>query len=275
MYTGTCPFDLPPSPPGRCFATMPQKPSAGSSYTSIAVRGRGRSFCSVLYGRQHKSKAGEESLVAGRTLFLANVPHGAGADALRTAFSSLGEVTHVQLGMLGSADVGSSSVATAHVVFAHASALKKALAYRASQKPLQLAMTEPAAEASGVESREELQRSVDEFMRRFEAEESRRQEEADAEHNRMDSDGFVVVAKKRKGRSTSTDASGATAGPASEAAQAAAAARREKKAQKKGVQLDFYQFQHHERKREQLVKLREQFEADKARIDPLPHPTPP
>ena len=55
---------------------------------------------------------------------------------------------------------------------------------------------------------------------------------------------------------------------AAEADQKTLSADQKKKQKKKGnaVTPDFYHFQQHERKREQLVKLREQFEADKARI---------
>lgn len=103
---------------------MPTKPSAGSSYTRIPVRGSGRSFCSLLFGRQHKSKASEEALVAGRTLFVANVPHVATTEGLQAAFSALGDVTHVQLGSLGDGEAGGLSVRTAHVVFAQARPLR-------------------------------------------------------------------------------------------------------------------------------------------------------
>ena len=66
---------------------------------------------------------------------------------------------------------------------------------------------------------------------------------------------FVVVGRKGKPLS------------AAEADQKTLSADQKKK-KKKGnaVTPDFYHFQQHERKREQLVKLREQFEADKARI---------
>ena len=90
----------------------------------------------------------------------------------------------------------------------------------------------------------------------------------------MDGDGFVVVTRKRTGRSTSTDASGATVGVASaqpaadddaEDAQGESGGARKKKKKQKEM-ADFYHFQQHERKREGLMKLREQFEQDKERI---------
>jgi ribosomal RNA-processing protein 7 len=97
----------------------------------------------------------------------------------------------------------------------------------------------------------------------------------------MDADGFVVVSRKRTGRSIATDGSGATVGVATAGMERHAAeqqgegdaegdaeggggARKKKKKPKEMV--DFYHFQQHERKRSQLLKLREQFEQDKSKI---------
>ena len=68
---------------------------------------------------------------------------------------------------------------------------------------------------------------------------------------------FVVVGRKGK-----------PLGAAEADQKALSADQKKKKKKKKGnaEAPDFYHFQQHERKREQLVKLREQFEADKARI---------
>ena len=68
---------------------------------------------------------------------------------------------------------------------------------------------------------------------------------------------FVVVGRKGK-----------PLGAAEADQKALSADQKKKKKKKKGnaETPDFYHFQQHERKREQLVKLREQFEADKARI---------
>lgn len=113
-------------------------------------------------------------------------------------------------------------------------------------------------------------------MERFETEEAQRLADEEARHNAMDADGFVVVSRKRTGRGTATDAQGATVGVASAGAErhfAADAAgeaddgdgaRRKKKKAKE--MHDFYHFQQHEKKREGLLKLREQFEADRERI---------
>lgn len=177
------------------------------------------------------------------------------------------------------------AVGSAHVVFAQAAGVKRALA---AARALDLAAPAGArVAAAAAPSREELQASVGAFMQQFEAEEAARRAEEEARHNQMDADGFVVVTRKRTGRSTSTDASGATVGVATAGMQrqyAAAAqeddgsggggaaadgeagsgARRKRKRPKE--MTDFYHFQQHERKREALLKLREQFEADKERI---------
>merc|ERR1712085_221238 len=138
-----------------------------------------------------------------------------------------------------------------HVVFETAEALKATLK---STKALRLSL-ETAATKRPTESREMLQKAVDGFLKRFEAGEKKREKEALDAKGKMDADGFVVVGRKGKPLS------------AAEADQKTLSADQKKK-KKKGnaVTPDFYHFQQHERKREQLVKLREQFEADKARI---------
>ena len=216
-------------------------------------------------------------LPAGRTLFVLNVPPGVPPGALAEALAArAGEVTSLRL------SEGEGGARSAHVVFDQPAALKKALAIA---KPLDLAVERPPRPSSSAAapSREELQASVGEFMQRFEADEAVRRADEDARHNQVDADGFVVVTRKRTGRGTSTDASGATVGVATAGmerhvaeqqadgggdddagAEGGGGARRKKKRPKE--MTDFYHFQQHEKKREGLMKLREQFEQDKERI---------
>jgi len=240
-------------------------PRGGSSqgdqgWVDIQCRLPGHLSTRTLFARAHaSSKAESAELPAGRTLFLINVPPTATADAVQSAFEKRGRVSSVRLGTLDGGE--SSTTSTAHVVFAKASALKKVLS---AQKPVAMAaVSERLPRAEAPEGVEELQRSVDSFMQAFEADELRRREHEEQQHNRMDDDGFVLVTRKRTGRSVATDGQ-VTVGAASAAAQAALAEKRKKK--KTADRVDFYQFQRHERKKEQLSKLREQFEADKARI---------
>ena len=250
-------------------------------YVALQCQLKGRAFATTLFARAHAARAEDDRFPAQRTLFALNVPPRADADGLRAAFGRLGDVESVELGRLGgdAAAADDAGPRTAHVVFARAAALKKAL--RAA-RPVQLALAEaPAAAAAaggdGGEDREALQRSVDAFMRSFEADEGRRRRELEASHNRMDGDGFTLVTRQQKGTGRSTGG-GATVGVASRGAAAAAAGAADggaddgggggvRKKKKKAKELvDFYHFQQHERKRSQLLKLREQFEQDKSKI---------
>ena len=135
--------------------------------------------------------------------------------------------------------------------------------------------------ASATPSREELQSAAAAFMQRFEADEAARIAAEEARHNQMDADGFVLVTRKKTGRSTTTDSatgatvnvatggmerhfSGAADADAADADAGGSGGRRKKKKVKE--MQDFYHFQQHEKKRENLLKLRAQFEADKERI---------
>lgn len=231
---------------------MPKaKGEANENWASLTFKVRGHSSTSVLFARLHAGKEG-----AGRTLFVTSLPPSLTAAEIQTAFEHHGAVSAVTLGEI---DGGRTSTRTAHVTFAKSSGVKKALS---SRKALQAESA--VASAHTMESREELQESVDSFLRNFEADEQRRHDLEDAQHGQMDSDGFVMVTRKRQGRQTASDGN-ATMSAASQGSTDAKTANREKK-KKKPDNIDFYQFQKHERKREQLVKLREQFEADKARI---------
>jgi ribosomal RNA-processing protein 7 len=265
-------------------------------YTTLPVRFRGRAFLSQLFARPHVGRSQDADLPANRTMFVLNVPLHVTADELGSAFSTSKDDQQpvAKLGRL-EAD-GDGDAHTAHIIFSQASALKRALNRK---KPLEL----PAAKVSTKErppTREELQERVGSFMEEFEAAERERELAEEAAHNQMDSDGcgsfalrklfpsahilnpcrcllaalrFVVVTRKRKGRNTSTEeSSGATVGVASASRRddgddSDDGARLAKKKKKKAQDMpNFYHFQRHEAKREQLLKLREQFEQDKQRI---------
>ena len=265
-------------------ADMPSAAVTHSGYSALPARVGGRAFHATLFARAHVSRDSDAELPAGRTLFVLNVPCNATSESLAEAFSArAGEVTAVHLG--GSTSASAAAAQSAHVVFKQAASMKKALG---GGKELDIAVAEDAASAASAAhpnsgpppSRAALQEAVGAFMERFEAEEAQRLAEEEARHNAMDADGFVVVSRKRTGRGNATDAQGATVGVASAgaerhfAAEAAGdgeeggeggeGAKRKKKRAKELT--DFYHFQQHEKKREGLLKLREQFEADRERI---------
>jgi hypothetical protein len=174
-------------------------------YSRLLFRVKGRRFLSVVFARMHVSRAADASHPAGRTLFLANLPPAASADALTDALSSFGAVESVSIEAAGGEAGGGSH---AHVVFAAAASLKKCLA---TDKALALPVGKPsrralAWDASAMpESREALQASVSSFMRDFERAEQGREREAAARHGQLDEDGFVTVTRRRKGRNKATD----------------------------------------------------------------------
>lgn len=102
----------------------------------------------------------------------------------------------------------------------------------------------------------EMQSQVDEFMRNFAQQKEEEYEQAETEVNKPDADGFVKVTYRGKKTTTDGDVTiHATRNP-------------HKKGRDK-VMLDFYRFQRHEQKQQQLEKLRENFEVDKQRISKM------
>ena len=166
--------------------------AGAAGYRPLRLEIEGRAFHSTLFARLHTSKADDSDLPAQRTLFAVNVPHGATEAGLQAAFERLGAVSEVRLSSMTAEPASSSAPAatptvtsTAHVVFETAEALKAALK---STKALRLSL-ETGATTRPTESREALQKAVDGFLRRFEAEEKKREKEALDAKGKMDADG--------------------------------------------------------------------------------------
>ena len=181
-----------PCNPGPSSRSRPAMAGA-AAYRPLRLEIEGRAFHSTLFARLHTSKAEDSDLPAQRTLFAVNVPHGATEAGLQAAFERLGAVSEVRLSSMTAEPASSSSAAaaspavtsTAHVVFETAEALKATLK---STKALRLSL-ETAATTRPTESREMLQKAVDGFLKRFEAEEKKREKEALDAKGKMDADG--------------------------------------------------------------------------------------
>lgn len=154
-------------------------------YATLRLQLQGRAFYRSLFARPHMGKGDDTELVPGQTLFVLNLPETATASAVKHAFNQVGEVTSVKLSDVP-ATTGSSTARGAHIVFSAASALKKALKL---SEPLRLVLPKPKSTGLATESREQMQKSVDKFMRKFDAAEKRRKAEEEARHNQMDADG--------------------------------------------------------------------------------------
>lgn len=107
--------------------------------------------------------------------------------------------------------------------------------------------------------RHELMRKIDDWMEEFERKEKERKELAlkQAEQDQ----GWTVVSRKR-GRRKTSDGQGVSVG----AVSAAAAHSASKKIKSDGGMIHMYRFHRKEKRREELIMLRERFEADKKRI---------
>ncbi|XP_024386104.1 uncharacterized protein [Physcomitrium patens] len=107
---------------------------------------------------------------------------------------------------------------------------------------------------------EVLQRQIDQWMADYDARElqaKKDREAADAE------DGWTVVVAKT-GRKKTTDDSGIAVGAVS--AEAAEDRGNKKRKKKENSALDFYRFQRHEARRNELLELQQRFEEDKKRV---------
>lgn len=108
-----------------------------------------------------------------------------------------------------------------------------------------------------------LQRQLDAWMEEFEEREAREKEEA---LMRMEDDGWTVV-RRHKGRKKNTDdVSGITVGAVAAVAAQEIALRAKEKEEK---HENFYRFQQKEKRRSDLLELREKFEQDKKRLAQL------
>ncbi|CAG8477563.1 10582_t:CDS:2 [Acaulospora morrowiae] len=106
----------------------------------------------------------------------------------------------------------------------------------------------------------DLQREVDEYMRKFEEAEQKRRQELEAKHNQPDEEGFITVTRTGR-RNVNTDGT---------ITVTAAKPEEVKGLKPKNKELvDFYRFQTRETKRNRLVDLRKKFEEDKQKIAKL------
>ncbi|KAI8084333.1 ribosomal RNA-processing protein 7-domain-containing protein [Gilbertella persicaria] len=106
----------------------------------------------------------------------------------------------------------------------------------------------------------DLQKQVDSFMMKFKADEYKKEREKLERMNQMDEDGFTVVVRHKKAKTT--DGSTNIAAISAEAAE-------QYQPKKKKELLNFYRFQMREQKQNELVELRKRFEEDKAKIAQL------
>lgn len=246
----------------------------------VTVRGGFRRFAAplphgscvrFLYAKQHKMRGGAAEHGSGAALFVTGVAHLSDASAeleLRRVFGTFGGIRAVELDVVGDCGMGPvTKTRTAKVWFHDAASVANAMAAQTCQLATEAAVdVAPGSGRKRLQARlqahlkrrpdpERLQDQADEVVAAFEdAETAEEQRRAALREGGTDEDGFTLVTYKKKTRAREDD--GGLAGLPK---------RRRKK--KKNTELgNFYRHEIREAKREQLAKLREQFEADKARV---------
>ena len=218
-----------------------------------------------LYLKPQTSTASSDTpgIPPGRAIFVAGLPAELHEGALLHLFSKFGEVERAAL---------HGSRVSALVLYATKKGRDSLLKAAATGKIVKLDVQPPQAGPRGLKAWVEahkaqkpgnavLQRQLDAWMDAFEEEEGRRKTAALAA---MEEDGWTVV-QRHKGRKKNTSASGVTVG----AVAAAAAAARAAKKRPAATYSDFYRFQQREKRRSELLDLREKFEEDKRRLAEL------
>ena len=210
-----------------------------------------------------KPQAGEGPPLTqqGRAIFVAGLPAELHEGALLELFSSFGEVERAAV---------HGSRLSAVVLYSSKKSRDALLKTAAKGKTIKLDVRPPEGPQglkAWVEAHKaqkpgnvELQRRLDEWMEDYEAEEERRKAASMAA---MEEDGWTVV-QRHKGRKKNTSDTGVTVGGV---AAAAAAARASQK--RPAEHADFYRFQQREKRRSDLLELRERFEEDKKRLAEL------
>lgn len=210
-----------------------------------------------LYIKQH---SGHDSLPKDKTLFIAGIPLEINESSLLNLFSTFGEVERVAI---------HGSRVSAVVLYSTASGRDAAIKAAKKNKPTlvqtaQLPTTYNFGLKGWIDAHKSekpgntvLQERLDAWMDEYETEEAQRKAEALAA---MQEDGWTVV-QRHKGRKKNASGTGVVVGAvAARAAQAIAAKKQT------AAHTDFYRFQQREKRRQDLLDLRQKFEEDKKRL---------
>lgn len=212
-----------------------------------------------------KPQSGQGNIPQGRAVFVAGLPADLHEGALLDLFSRFGEVEKAAV---------HGSRLSAVVLYSSKQGRDAALKAAMKGKTIRLDIASLPTSGGSFQGLKawvnahkaqkpgnaELQRQLDQWMEDYEAEEERRKAAAMAA---MEEDGWTVV-QRHKGRKKNTSESGVTVGAVAAAAAAARAAK------KRPVEhADFYRFQQREKRRNDLLELRERFEEDKRRLAEL------
>lgn len=233
-------------------------PDASKEFTALGLQlGKTSPFITYLLLKKNISQQTDCAL------YVAGLPYGINDDVLKTVFSSFGAVSGVGI---------QPSKTSAVLLFQDASSVTAALKAAASGAVIECeheVSGQPRGLKAWVQQHKAkrpgnaaLSEQLDKWMEQYDVEEERQRK---AREEAMAEDGWTVVVRSKGHKRVREDegVTYVTGGVASAAAQAAAAAKKPK------VHETFYRFQQREQRRNELMQLREKFEADKKRIQAL------
>lgn len=237
-----------------------------ADYWPLPIKNSTTNKVRYLFVKPHTNENGTPD---DRTLFVAGLPVYLDEKALLQLFSGHGDIEQAAI---------HGSRLSGLIRFSKKSSLKSVRKACAKGLVTQLDL-EPTYTTSGhwglrawVESHKSekpgndvLQAELDRWMEEYEAEEEEKRRKA---LEASQEDGWTVVQRHKGRKKSSSD--GGKAGPTVVGAVAVAAAR--SIANRKSIKTeysDFYRFQQREKRRNELVELREKFEQDKRRLAEL------
>jgi hypothetical protein len=199
------------------------------------------------------------------SLFFASPPLNWREEDMRSVFEVFGEVETLVLHQTKKSGM---------VKFSESQAQRTALSAASTSSIVEFSPSQDSDEPAGLKawlqqhkekapSPAELQRRLDDWVAAYEEEEAAEERQKKAN---MSEDGWTVVVRQ-KGRAKTTEEGGASVrgGGVSQAA----ALEMKKASDKKAVESNFYTFQQRDKRRNELLALREKFDKDRKRIQEL------
>ncbi|KAF6266678.1 ribosomal RNA-processing protein 7-domain-containing protein [Scenedesmus sp. NREL 46B-D3] len=223
-----------------------------------------KEFNRYVFIKHHKPKEGEAEVP--NALYVTGLPLGLDEVGLAAVFTVFGHVVNVVL---------HPSKRSAAVVYESSEGVSQALSHASSGQVVDFPLPVPegpvglkawvAQHKARRPGNAELQKQLDDWMEAHEAAEAAREA---AQQAAMAEDGWTVVVRS-KGRKRARDVGGTSTVSGGIAPAAAAAARTAADAKQAKQADNFYRFQQRDKRRSELMDLRQKFEEGRKRLAAL------
>ncbi|XP_056379746.1 ribosomal RNA-processing protein 7 homolog A [Hyla sarda] len=253
--------------------------AAPAGYTAVPVQfSEEQNGHHCLYVKEHQVRGElDKTHPQNRTLFVINIPAYVTTNGLSEIFKSWGHVESVELldkpgpsmkkkvqGHSFFTQKAAKGFKVAYVVFKKATAVKK---FRLEKVPTSLVVSTrddfvKAGIHKWIEDYENsftdvaaLQAEIDQYMQEYDAKQAKKEDKAKEEEGVPDEEGWITVTRK-----------GRRPGTARTEAINLRLTQKEKRKRAQKELLNFYAWQHRNKKKEHLAELRQKFEEDKQKI---------